>query len=123
MLVRVHDFLNKNRKLAAKFEGPYQIILLISHYAVLEPPKGKPFKRNIVHLKAYFPPILATPLPSWATLKQGEEAHDANQDAKQDDHISLAYTVNLIFKDKHCSKRKLITNQKLINAINNGWCN
>ena len=106
-----------------KFEGPYQIIELNPHCAVLHPPKGKPFKRNILYLKAYFPPILTTLLPSWATLKQGEEAHDANQDANQDDHISLAYTVNLIFKDKHCSKRKLITNQKLINAINNGWCN
>ena len=118
VLVRVHDFLNKIRKLATKFEGPYRIIELNPHYAVLKSPNGKPFKRNILHLKAYFPPDLTTLLPSWATLEQGEEAQDANQH----DHINLAYTVNLIFNDQHCSKRKLITNQKLINAINIGWC-
>ena len=119
VLVRVHDFLNKNRKLATKFEGPFRIVELNQHYAVLKSPKGKPFKRNILHLKPYFPPDSTTPLPSWAALEQGEEAQDANQN----DHINLAYTVNLIFNDQHCSKRKLDTNQKLINAINTEWCN
>ena len=39
VLVRVHDFPNKKRKLPKKFEGPYQIIELNPHYAVLQPPK------------------------------------------------------------------------------------
>ena len=73
MLVRVHDFLNKNRKLATKFEGPFRIIELNQHYAVLKSAKGKPFKRNILHLKPYFPPDSTTPLPSWAALEQGAE--------------------------------------------------
>ena len=81
-------FSTKTENSSTKFEGPYRIIKLNLHYAVLPPPKGKPFKRNILHLKAYFPPNSSTPLPSWATLKQGEEAHDANQDANRDNHIN-----------------------------------
>ena len=42
VLVRVHDFLNKNRKLATKFEGPYKIVELFDNYAVLT---GKNVKR------------------------------------------------------------------------------
>ena len=41
VLVRVHDFLNKNRKLATKFIGPYQIVELFDSYAILSGKDGK----------------------------------------------------------------------------------
>ena len=41
VLVRVHDFLNKNRQLATKFEGPYKIVKLFDKYAILTGKNGK----------------------------------------------------------------------------------
>ena len=60
VLVHVNDFLNKNRKLATKFEGPFQIETPNEHYCILRNDKGKLFKRNILAFKAFPPNNAAT---------------------------------------------------------------
>ena len=51
VLVRIHDFLNKNRKLATKFESPYKIIELYKNWAILAGKNGKLIKISNVSLK------------------------------------------------------------------------
>ena len=51
VLVRIQDFLNKNRKLATKFESPYKIIELYKNWAILAGKNGKLIKISNVSLK------------------------------------------------------------------------
>ena len=97
VLVCVSDFLNKNPKLATKFDGPFTIVEVDQHDAVLRTDKGKLIKGNILHLKPLHPQMTPTPAPAWARHdKEGEE----RDEAEADNHINLAYAINLLFSKK-----------------------
>ena len=63
VLVRVHDFLNKNRKLATKFEGPYKIVELFDNYAILTRQEQQAYQKKHFASQAIFCPVAATPFP------------------------------------------------------------
>ena len=63
VLVRVHDFLNKNRRLATKFEGPYEIVKLFDNYAIL-PGKTANESKETFCISSHFLPRRRHTLPS-----------------------------------------------------------
>ena len=68
VLVGVHNFLNKNRKLATKFEGPFKIIELFYNWAILPGKNGKRIKRNSLQLKPFFAPSQTHPSFCWSEI-------------------------------------------------------
>ena len=119
VLVRVHDFLNKNRKLATKFEGPYQIVELYDNYAILSGKNGKRIKRNILHLKPFFAPTVPPPSLAWSdTVNQGEGSDVVQTFGNMDNSdAEMATLITSVLCEEASTHEKTI-NQKLINQIN-----
>ena len=116
VLVRVHDFLNKNRKLATKFEGPYQIVELYDNYAILSGKNGKRIKRNILHHKPFFEPTSTPPSLAWSDTVNRGEGSDAVQTFGNMDNsdAEMATLITSVLCEEASTHEKTI-NQKLIN--------
>ena len=119
VLARVHDFLNKNQKLATKFKGPYQIVELFDNYAILVGKNGKRIKQNILHLKPFFAPSPPHPSLSWSkTVKQGEGNGVVQTFGNADESdAEMAMLITSVLCEEASMHEKAI-NQKLINQIN-----
>ena len=99
MLVRVHDFINKNRKLTTKFEALYTIIELTTIGRFLKSRNGKTIKRNILHLKLFTSPTPWSSPLSWAKIvEQGEGTDPADPQFNNDEasNANLATTIGAV---------------------------
>ena len=113
VLMRVHDFLNKNRKLATKFEGPYKIVELFDNYAILTGKNGKRIKRNILHLKPFFAPSQPHPSLSWSEIVEKGEGNGAVQtfDNTEESDAKMATLITSVLCEEASMHEKTINQQ------------
>ena len=111
------SLIDKNCKLATKFEGPHTIIQLYDNWAILKAKNGKQIKQNILNLKPFLAPPLASPSLSWAEVVKWGEGTDPllfNGDEAWD--AELAATISAVLNYQATLQEKQI-NKNLINAI------